>query len=118
MAGTLQFDTFVFPVDPETLHTTYRHEVSVTPTTAGQWTVENVAYLGRTVEGEGVFYGSGAYASFQQLAAYIKNFQAKVLQHPKFGSFRAFLTKLEAVEEPNDGCLRYRFVFVESPAAV
>ena len=71
-----------------------------------------------TVEGEGVFYGSGAYASFQQLAAYIKNFQAKVLQHPKFGSFRAFLTKLEAVEEPNDGCLRYRFVFVESPAAV
>ena len=57
----MQFDTFVFPVDPETLHTTYRHDVSVTPTTGGQWTVENVAYLGRTVEGEGVFYGSGVY---------------------------------------------------------
>ena len=118
MAGTLQYDTFVFPTDPETLHMTFRHDVTVTPTEAGQWTVADGAHLGRIVEGEGVFYGSGAYASFQQLAAYIKNFQAKVLQHPKFGSFRAFLTKLEAVEEPNDGCLRYRFVFVESPAAV
>lgn len=118
MAGSLQFDTFIFPVDPETLHTTYRHDVKVTAASSGQWTVENVAYFGRTVEGEGIFYGSGAYAAFGQLAAYLKSFQAKALKHPKFGTFQAFLTKLEAIEEPNEGCLRYRFVFVESPASV
>ena len=55
MAGTLQYDTFVFPTDPETLHMTFRHDVTVTPTGAGQWTVVDGAHLGRIVEGEGVF---------------------------------------------------------------
>lgn len=114
----LQFDTFIFPTDPETLHITYRHEVEVEATNAGYWQVQNRAYRGRTVEGEGIFYGSNAYTDFRRLADYIRNFQARVLQHPEFGSFRAYLTKLESVEESGDDYLRYRFTFVESPGAV
>lgn len=115
MAGRLQYDTFVFPTDPETLHTTYRHDVSVEPTIAGKWVVKNESYLGRTVEGEGVFCGKNAYTDFKRLAAYVAVFQAGVLRHPCFDPFRAHLTKLESIEEPCDGCLRYRFTFVESP---
>ncbi len=117
MLAALQFDTFVFPTNPETLHITYRHDVGVEPTAAGQWQLTDKAYLGRTVEGEGIFYGSGAYTSFQQLAAYVKSFQPKVLTHPKLAPFRALLTKLELTEEPAEDCLRYRFVFTESPNA-
>lgn len=117
MAGTLQYDTFVFPTDPETLHMTFRHDVTVTPTGAGQWTVVDGAHLGRIVEGEGVFYGENAYTDFSRLAKYISSFQALVLRHPRFEAFRAHLTRLESIEMPCDGCLKYRFTFVESPTA-
>lgn len=117
MSGTLQYDTFSFPNNPETLQITYRREVSVENTSDGSWTIQNIGQLGRIVEGEGVFYGENAYESFSTLAKYIYSFQALILQHPKWEAFRAHLTRLESIEEPCESCVRYRFTFIESPDA-
>lgn len=114
----MQYDDFVFPNEPETLHVTFRRDYAVAATEEGSWTVEDRARLGRIVEGEGAFCGEKAYETFSTLAKYLFLSQPRVLRHPKWEAFRAYLVKLESIESGCEDCVRYRFTFLESPQYV
>lgn len=112
----LQYGEFIWPNDPEKLCVHYTRKVDVEPAEDGKWTVKNVAFLGRTFEGEGVFYGNTAYEALKQLAQSLNNGKTQLLRHPKWNEAQCILTELETIEERQTHFLRYRFKLVEVPA--
>ncbi len=117
MAASMQFGTFVFPNNPESLHMTYRRNYEMKPTTDGLWSLNSPARQGCIIEGEGVFFGSDALATFQRLLPFLKNGTTANLWLPGQSAIPAILVKLELMEEACEDYLRYRFTFAESPSA-
>ena len=112
----LQLGDFIWPNDPEKLTVSYCRKVDIDTTRDGLWSVTNIARLGRTFEGEGVFYGADAYATFSQLALYLYSGAAKNFVHPKWNAATVLLTELEVTEECQNEFLRYRFKLIETPS--
>lgn len=112
----MQFGTFQFPNDPEKLHLSFSRDYTVSPTSNGQWSVNSPALLGCTVEGEGVFFGTGAMSSFDTLLQYLRLGTSMTLRLPgRSETISAILVRLELTEEVCESCLHYRFVFVQTP---
>ena len=112
----LKYGEFVWPNDPEKLCIRHTRKVDVSPAEDGGWSVKNIAFLGRSFEGEGVFYGDTAYEALKQLAQSLNSGRAQLLKHPKWEEAQCILTELETVEERQANFLRYRFKLVEVPA--
>lgn len=113
----MQFGTFTFPNDPESLHVTYQREYQMSATTTGLWSVSSPSLMGCIVEGEGVFYGTNALSSFDSLLFYLKQGTAMTLSLPEWSStFKAILVKLELAEDSCENYVRYCFKFIEIPS--
>lgn len=115
MAAKMQFGSFVWPNNPETLRVSLRRDIKVTARADKRWNLQNNAFLGRVIEGEGVFYGSTAYATFSSLALRIYSNEVQLLTLPNWQSCNAVMTNLEVVEGMQENCLRYRFTLQEAP---
>ncbi len=111
----LKYGNFTWPNDPDRLCVRHTRKVDIEPAEDGSWSVENVAYLGRTFEGEGAFYGDSAYETLGQLAQSVNTGTAQTLQHPKWPAAQCILTELEVTEERQKHELCYRFKLVEVP---
>lgn len=112
----MQFRTFTWPNDPETLSLSYRRAADMLPGENGLWTLENQAQLGRVVEGEGVFFGPDAYDSFRELSALMQSGISGSLTLPHWGQMQALMTQLSVTETAGNCYLKYRFTFLEPPA--
>lgn len=111
----LQLGDFIWPNDPETLRVTYLRKVDIEAAEDGLWTVTNVARMGRSFEGEGLFFGENAYESFRSLAQYLYSGEKVTLVHPQWTKANVLLTELEVTEECRKNVLHYRFRLVEMP---
>ncbi len=111
----LQLGDFLWPNDPETLKVSYLRTVDIAPTEGGLWSVTKVARMGRTFDGEGVFFGETAYDSFRSLAQYLYSGESAVFVHPQWTQANVLLTELEVTEECRKNVLHYRFRLVELP---
>lgn len=111
----MRFATFTWPNDPEILRMKFTRKVTVEPGENDQWTVTNVARLGRTFECEGVFYGSGAYNSIRALANLHIAGTAGALSHPQWDTATVLLSEMEVTEGPGENLLHYKLTFIELP---
>lgn len=115
MANIMKFDDFTWPNNPESLEVTYHHEVDVLPNGVGTWTMQHLGRMGRVIKGEGTFFGTNAYSSFQALAKKFTLATPCVLTIPQLENVNAMLTDLVLEAQEGDNILRYRFTFVETP---
>lgn len=111
----LKLGDFTWPNDPETLKVGYLRKVDVEAAENGLWTVTNVARMGRTFDGEGVFFGETAYEDFRSLAQYLYSGEKVTFVHPQWTQANVMLTELEVTEECRENVLHYRFRLVELP---
>lgn len=111
----MQFRTFIWPNEPETLKISFQRKVEMLPSADGLWSISSLGRMGRVFEGEGVFYGADAYTTFSSLAKLLYDGAAGTLTLPHWQEATALLTALEVCEEPCENYLKYRFTFLETP---
>lgn len=111
----MQLGNFIWPNDPQSLRVVFDRKVEMQPTEDGFWRVENLGRYSRTFEGEGVFYGEGAYQHLRTLANFLYGGVVQELTHPQWDKANVLVTHLEVTEECQNNYLRYRFTFVEVP---
>lgn len=110
----MQFRNFTWPNEPSSLRVTSRRRTALLEEPGGGWTVQELGAAARTVTGEGVFFGEGAYESLRALEALLVQGGAGTLTLPHEGTMQALFTELEAEQEPRENFVRYRFTFVEA----
>ena len=112
----LRFKNFLWPQNPHT----YREEFLREPV-YGKNELDETVFLGmgpmkRTVTGEGVFFGEGAFEAFRTLSALFGESSCGSLVHRVWGSRNVWFTGLELTQEPKDNYVSYRFTFREATA--
>ena len=113
----MQFGTFTWPNDPEIFRMKFTRKVEVEAGNNDSWTVDNIARMGRTIECEGVFYGSNAYNSIRALATLHILGNPATLIHPQWDNVTALLSEMEVTEGPGENLLHYKLTFIELPPA-
>lgn len=111
----IMYKTFLWPRNPEYYTVSYNRELVYNQETEAGQTAEMLGELRRTITGNGVFSGEGAWEDFQNLAALCEDAEAGWLVHPVWGRIFAFLVKLEMTQEPRENYISYSFQFLETP---
>lgn len=107
----LLYKSFTWPQNPEYYKDSYVREPEYSKDEEGNVLFDGLGPLKRTITGSGAFYGDTAYEDFLELAALCNTTVAGALVHPKWGKVSAFLTKLEATQEPRADYVAYSFTF-------
>ena len=107
----LKFKTFLWPQNPHTYREEFLREPMYVKNELGETVFSGMGPVKRTMTGEGVFFGSTAYETFQNLAALFGEDSAGTLVHPLWGSRNVRFTGLELTQEPRDNCVSYKFEF-------
>ena len=116
MQSKMSYKTFTWPNNPETVSVTGGRCTVQNHLMNGSWVTQEFGNAPRVYSGEGIFAGSGAYASFLALQTLLRAGGAGTLTHPQWGSVSAYFTALEAVQEPRENFVRYKFTFLEAAA--
>lgn len=109
----MQYKGFVWPHNPRTYRISYRRRVAVHDVPRGRYTMQDLGLSYRVMEGEGEFFGPGAYDQFKALASVFYLGGPGALIHPVWQSASAYFVRLALVQEPQKDYVRYSFAFWE-----
>ena len=111
----MRFGTFVWPNNPRTYTLSCKRQTAVHKVPMGGFVVQDLGRTATVMQGEGEFFGTRAYETFQELLAVFRAGGAKMLVHPLWQAERAYFTELQLTQEPRDDYAAYRFTFCEAP---
>lgn len=111
MQTSMQFKSFVWPHNPTTFESRMNRQVAVLKYPRGGYALQDLGESGRIFEGRGEFYGANAYGNFRLLAQVFCQDGAGTLYHPAWGSYTAYFTALQLLQEPVENYVSYAFTF-------
>jgi len=109
----MRYKGYVWPNNPESYRLRFVRSVAVDKIPFGRYAMQDMGMSYRVMEGEGEFVGEGAYEEFKKLASVFYEGGAGVLVHPVWQTTKAYFVTLEALQEPVEDYVRYRFAFWE-----
>lgn len=109
----MRFRDFRWPNDPETVTLERERALrdAAAPFGGPHW--QDLGETARVAAGEGEFFGEGRWESYGELEREWARGGVGALSLPGLEPFLARLARLELVGTPEQGVLRYRFVFRE-----
>ena len=111
----MRFGAFVWPNNPRTYTLSCKRQTAVHKIPMGGYTVQDLGRTAMVMQGEGEFFGTRAYDTFQELLAVFRKGGCQTLVHPVWQTANAYFTELELTQEPRDDYVAYRFAFCEAP---
>lgn len=111
----MRYGGFVWPNNPRTYTLTAKRQTAVHKVPMGGFVVQDLGRTAAVMQGEGEFYGPGAYETFQELLAVFQKGGRAALAHPVWSTAGAYFTELQLTQEPRDDYAAYRFTFCEAP---
>ncbi len=117
MQTSMQFKSFVWPNNPTTFESGMNRQVAVLKYPCDGYVLQDLGESGRIFEGKGAFYGAKAYQNFRLLAQVFCQNGAGTLYHPAWGSYTAYFTALQLLQEPMENYVSYAFTFRATQAA-
>lgn len=111
----MRYGGFVWPNNPRTYTLTAKRQTAVHKVPGGGFVVQDLGRTAAVMQGEGEFYGPGAYETFQALLAVFQKGGCAALAHPVWSTAGAYFTELQLTQEPRDDYVAYRFTFCEAP---
>ena len=112
----LIYQTFTWPVNPETYHEDFRREAVYARTDGGDTVFSGMGPMKRVITGSGAFFGSDAYTNFNKLAALFAAGGMGTLTHPVCGARTVYFTQLQMTQSPKSDYVAYSFEFSEADA--
>lgn len=109
----MRFKSFVWPNNPYAYSLTTQRNLATHRFPGRGYCLEDMGHGVQVLQGEGEFYGTGAYQAMRELMAVFREGGTGVLVHPVIQMRRAVLKELELIQEPREDYVRYRFVFWE-----
>lgn len=109
----MRYKEFTWPHNPETYQVEHRRQVAVHKVPFGGYVLQDLGAGCRVLEGEGVFAGKDAYATFRALEQVFDQPGPGLLVHPVWPASSAYFVTLQLTEEPLPDFVRYRFAFWE-----
>ena len=113
----MRFGSFVWPNNPRTYTLSCKRETAVHKIPMGGFAVQDLGRTATVMQGEGEFFGAGAYDTFQELLSVFQKGGQQMLVHPVWQTASAYFTELTLTQEPRDDYVAYRFTFCEAPGA-
>ena len=113
----MRYGGFVWPNNPRTYTLTAKRQTAVHKVPMGGFVVQDLGRTAAVMQGEGEFYGPGAYETFRELLAVFQKGGCAALAHPVWSTAGAYFTELQLTQEPRDDYAAYRFTFCEAPDA-
>ncbi len=113
----MRFGSFVWPNNPRTYTISCKRQTAVHKIPMGGFAVQDLGRTATVMQGEGEFFGAGAYDTFQELLSVFQKGGQQMLVHPVWQTASAYFTELTLTQEPRDDYLAYRFTFCEAPGA-
>ena len=113
----MRFGSFVWPNNPRTYTLSCKRQTAVHKIPMGGFAVQDLGRTATVMQGEGEFFGAGAYDTFQELLSVFQKGGQQMLVHPVWQTASAYFTELTLTQEPRDDYVAYRFTFCEAPGA-
>ena len=113
----MRYQSFVWPNNPRTYTLSAKRQTAVHKIPMGGFAVQDLGRSAAVLQGEGEFYGPGAYETFQELLDVFQAGGCGMLVHPVWQTAGAYFTELQLTQEPRDDYVAYRFEFCEAPGA-
>ena len=110
----MSFKTFIWPQNPHTYREEYVREPVYYKNDLDYTVFKEMGPMKRTITGEGVFFGTNAFASFRSLSALFAEKSTGTLSHPVWGNRNVWFTGLELIQEPKENCISYQFQFTQA----
>lgn len=114
MMFNMRFKGFVWPNNPYSYTLTSRRNLATHSFPGRGYCLEDLGQGIQILQGEGEFYGTGAYQTMRELMEVFREGGTGVLVHPVIQMRRAVFKELELIQEPREDYVRYRFVFWEN----
>lgn len=111
----MRFGSFVWPNNPRTYTLSCKRQTAVHKIPMGGFAVQDLGRTATVMQGEGEFFGAGAYDTFQELLSVFQKGGQQMLVHPVWQTASAYFTELTLTQEPRDDYVAYRFTFCEAP---
>ena len=105
----MRFDSFVWPNNPRTYTLSCKRQTAVHKIPMGGFAVQDLGRTATVMQGEGEFFGAGAYDTFQELLSVFQKGGQQMLVHPVWQTASAYFTELTLTQEPRDDYVAYRF---------
>lgn len=109
----MRFRDYTWPYNPEHYEITYQRQVAVHKIPFGRYCMQDLGLCYRTMRGDGIFTGAGAYDEFRKLAKVFYVDGPGLLVHPVWQPANAFFVSLELLEQPLPNYVHYAFEFWE-----
>lgn len=106
----ITYKEFVWPQNPHTYQDSFLR-VPMYKTVDGDDFFAGLSVTRRTITGKGVFYGTGAYDRFRELAEVFADATPGYLNHPVWGRCYCYLTDLRMNQETRPNYVSYEFTF-------
>ncbi|MGN0537250.1 MAG: DNA circularization N-terminal domain-containing protein [Acutalibacteraceae bacterium] len=109
----MSYGSFVFEPLPSKIEITTERKIAEQKIPNGNNTVWDFGDNGRTIKGEGEFFGANALEQFERLREVVQSGGSHALYLPSFGRITAVCSSLKLLEEDHDNAVAYSFVFRE-----
>ncbi len=107
----LAYKSFIWPVNPETLHMEYRRDPLFAEDPSGQPTYIGMGEKQCIVSGTGEYTGPLAMETFQQMAEVFAESTSGNLILPEGDMIQAYFTRLTMDQDSRPYLIRYSFTF-------
>ena len=94
----MQYKDFVWPHNPRTYSIRYMRQVAVHKVPFGRYAMQDLGLGNRVMQGEGAFYGEGAYDTFKRLASVFYGGGPGPLVHPVWQSASVYFVELTLLQ--------------------
>ncbi len=112
--GKMSFGAFVFPVNPYLIRISHSRTVVEQKSPYRENLTDDLGVNGRTISGEGEFYGENCMETFDSLRRVFEQGGSDILYVPSQMPVVAMFVSLELTGRDISGVLGYRFTFAEA----
>lgn len=109
----MSYGSFVFANLPQKIEITAERKIAEQKIPNGRNAVWDFGDNGRTVKGEGEFFGADALEQFETLRSVVQSGGVHALYLPNFGKIYAVCADLTLLEQDHENAVTYSFVFRE-----
>ena len=110
----MRYKSFVWPNNPRTYTLSCKRQTVTHKVPMGGFVVQDLGVYAAVMQGQGEFYGEGAYEKFQELLQVFQTGGAGLLVHPVWQAGSAYFTQLRLTQEPREDYVAYSFEFCQA----
>ena len=110
----MRYKSFVWPNNPRTYTLSCKRQTVTHKVPMGGFVVQDLGVYAAVMQGQGEFYGEGAYEKFQELLQVFQMGGAGLLVHPVWQAGSAYFTDLRLTQEPREDYVAYSFEFCDA----